>query len=174
MLLFEIHRIAYGWFEICLSPHKDSAFLLNSRFMDCDAPRLLLDSLAAIAEGTSRSEWLCWQDEPGAFILHLEADDKNITTEVYRAARESMELPFNGEILKQDAKKLVYSNSFELRRLIDDVLVQFSLYENGNGLALYQRHWSKFPQSEYDRLRACAEKINADLKKYDKMLCLSY
>lgn len=175
MNFFEIHKIRYGWFEVCFAPHDEkSGWLINSDYLCCDAPVLFLEALADILEGKKRREWLCWQDEPGAAVLLLELCENDILVEIYYSDKDSMELPFSGAELEPEAKELVYRGCFETHRLLDDILIEFGLYENGNGLKLYNKHWGEFPQKEYHRLRKCAAEINKTLDKYDKMFCFSY
>lgn len=174
MNTFEIHAIRYGWFQVCFAPHDEKpGWLTNSDYLQCDAPRLFLDALANILEKKTAEEWLCWQDEPGAYILRLAPENERITVEIFLAP-DSTELPYRGEELASAKKEFEYKNSFEIKRLLDDVLVEFSLYENGNGLRLYEKHWDKFPKAEYHRLRKCAAEINNTLDKYNKMFCFNY
>lgn len=174
MNTFEIHGIHYGWFQVCFTPHDEKqGWLTNSDYMQCDAPRLFLDALADILEKKSTEEWLCWQDEPGAYILRLALENEKITAEIFLAP-DSMWLPYRGAELASVEKEFDYKNSFEIKQLLDDVIVEFSLYENGNGLRLYEKHWDKFPHKEYHRLRKCAAKINNTLDKYSKMFCFNY
>lgn len=182
MKTFEIHGIHYGWFQVCFTPHGEKqGWLTNSDYLGCDAPTLFLEALANILEKKTGEEWLCWQDEPGAYILRLAPENgiidgkiaEKIEIEIFLAP-DSTELPYKGAELASVEKKFDYKNSFEIKRLLDDVLVQFSLYENGNGLRLYEKHWDKFPKVEYHRLRKCAAEINNTLGKYDKMFCFEY
>lgn len=174
MNVFEIHKIHYGWFEVCFTPHGDKqGWLVNSDYLGCDAPALFLDALADILEEKSREEWLCWQDEPGAYILRMARENGKISVEIF-LGKESMWLPHRGAELANEEKKFFYKNSFEIKQLLDDVLVSFSLYENGNGLALYNEHWGEFPEKEYKRLREFAVEFNKGLDKYKKLYCLTY
>lgn len=175
MLLFEIHNIAYGWFEVCFLPHSNKACIIeNSDYLNCDAPKLLLGSLADLADGVRKEQWLCWQDEPGAHIIHLSLSEENITVGIYSTDKTSKELPYSGDTLKQEIKECRFCNDFEVSYLIDEVLTQFSLYEKGNGLKLYNEHWGNFPQKEYDRLKIYAERLNQKRDKYDEMFFFSY
>lgn len=175
MNVFEIHKIRWGWFEVCFTPHAEKqGFLTNSDYLQCDAPALLLEALGDLLEGKSREKWLCWQDEPGAYVLHIGIEEKNFSVEIYYSKKDSLDLPFSGEELADDLDELVYSEVFEARNLLDDVLTEFGLYENGNGLRLYNKHWGDFPQKEYHRLRQCARELDKTLGKYDKMFCFSY
>ncbi len=175
MNVFEIHGIRYGWFEVCFTPHGDKqGWLTNSDYLGCDAPALFLDALSNILEKKTTVEWLCWQDEPGAYILHLAFENSKVAVEIFLAKNDSMNLPHRGEELSREEKELTYSNSFKIDELLNDVLVEFSLYENGNGLALYNKHWGEFPKIEYQRLRKFAEGFNKGLDKYGKLFCLTY
>ena len=175
MNVFEIHRIRYGWFEVCFTPHDEKkGWLINSDYLQCDAPRLFLDALANILEEKSREEWLCWQDEPGAYILRIALEDGKVAVEIFNAEKDSFDLPQCGVELAHEAKSLEYGNLFEIKQLLDDVLVEFSLYENGNGLALYNKHWDEFPKKELGRLKKFAAEFNKGLDKYHKLFCLTY
>ena len=93
---------------------------------------------------------------------------------IYYSDKDSLELPFSGSELAHEAKELAYRGTFEARRILDDIIVQFGLYEDGNGLKLYNKNWGDFPVKEYQRLKKCAQKVNKALGKYDKMFCFSY
>lgn len=175
MNVFEIHKIRWGWFVVCFTPHAENrGFLTNSDYLGCDAPAMFLEALANILEARSKDEWLCWQDEPGASVLHIGASDKGLSVEIFYSGKDSLELPFGGKELVSEADELIYQNVFETQYLLDDVLTEFGLYENGNGLRLYNKHWGGFPQKEYHRLRKCAQELDKTLDKYHKMFCLGY
>ena len=175
MNFFEIQAIHYGWFDICFTPHAEKkGFLTNSDYMGCDAPKLFLDAFANLLERKSQEEWLCWQDEPGAYILHILMEEKNFSVEIYYSKKYSLDLPYSGAELANEVDKLVYENIFETHYLLDDIVWQFSLYENGNGLRLYNKHWGDFPKKEYHRLRQCAREVDKTLDKFEKMFCFKY
>ncbi|MDE6733680.1 MAG: hypothetical protein K2J77_12510 [Oscillospiraceae bacterium] len=175
MNTFEIHEIHYGWFQVCFTPHAENqGWLTNSDYLGCEAPTNFLVALADILEEKSTEEWLCWQDEPGASILRLVLEDGKIAVEIFTAEKDSLDLPYNGAELALEEKTLDYKNTFEIKHLLDDILVEFSLYEKGNGLRLYEKHWGQFPKAEYHRLRECAAEINNTLDKYSKMFCFEY
>ena len=174
MNVFEIHRIRYGWFEVCFTPHDEKkGWLCNSDYLQCDAPKYFLDALADILEEKTAEEWLCWQDEPGAYILRLALESGKIAAEIFNAP-DSFELPYRGNELAAAEKEFEYRNSFEIKELLDDVLTEFSLYENGNGLALYNKHWDVFPEKEFQRLKSFAVRFNKGLDKYHKLFCLTW
>lgn len=176
MNVFEIHKIAYGWFEVCFTPHDEKqGWLCNSDFLGCDAPINFLDALADIFEGKTKEEWQCWHDEPGAYILHMELTEGELLVEIFGSKRDSEYLrEHRVEKLISEVDELIYRNTFEPRYLLDDVVTEFSLYENGNGLRRYNKHWGNFPQKEYHRLRQCAREVNKTLGEYEKMSCFKY
>lgn len=174
MNVFEIHKIRYGWFEVCFTPHGEKqGWLCNSDYLQCDAPKYFLDALANILEEKTSEEWLCWQDEPGAYILRLSFEDGKIVVEIFLAP-DSFELPHRGQELALTEKEFEYGNLFEIKELLDDVLVEFSLYENGNGLAIYNKHWDVFPENEFQRLKRFAVHYNKGLDRYHKLFCLTW
>lgn len=175
MNVFEIHGIRYGWFEVCFTPHDEKkGRLINSDYLQCDAPKHFLDALANILEEKTREEWLCWQDEPGASILRIALEQGKIAVEIFNAEKDSFDLPQCGAELAHEEKTFEYGNLFEIKQLLDDVLVEFSLYENGNGLALYNKHWDEFPEKEFGRLKKFAAEFNKSLEKNHKLFCLTY
>lgn len=175
MNTFEIHGIHYGWFQVCFTPHGEKqGWLTNSDYLQCDAPALFLEALANILEKKSHEEWLCWQDEPGAYILRLALENGKVAVEIFFAEKDSLDLPYSGAEIAFEEKTLEYGNSFEIKQLLNDVLVEFSLYENGNGRALYNKHWDKFPEKEFLRLKRFAAEFDKGLDRYSKMFCLTY
>ena len=176
MNVFEIHKIGYGWFEVCFTPHAEKqGWLINSDYLCCEAPTNFLNALADIFEGKIKEEWQCWQDEPGAYILHMELVESELLVEIFGSKSDSEYLnEHRGEKLIPEVDELIYRDTFEPQYLLDDVITQFSLYENGNGLRLYEKNWGNFPKVEYHRLRKCAAEINNTLDKYRKMFCFKY
>lgn len=160
MNVFEIHGIHDGWFEVCFTPRDEKqGWLVNSDYLGCDAPMLFLDALADILEEKSTEEWLCWQDEPGAYILRIVPENGKINVKIF-IGKDSDGLPYRGRELAAEQKEFYYEDSFEIKQLLDDVLVSFSHYENGNGLALYNKHWGEFPEKEYQRLKKFAAEFD--------------
>lgn len=176
MNTFEIHGICYGWFHVCFTPHDEKqGWLTNSDYLGCEAPTNFLVALADLFEGKTKEEWQCWQDEPGAYILHMELTEGKVLVEVFGSKSDSADLhEHRGEKLIPEVDELFYRNTFEPQYLLDDVLTEFSLYENGNGLKMYTNNWGEFPKREYYRLRECAKKVNETLDKYRKMFCFNY
>lgn len=149
-MLFKILSISHGWFEV---DFNRQFILTNSDFMGCDAPALLLNALGDLFENKAIIQWLCWQDEPGAYILRLERDCEQIIIEIYDAVRTSDHLDYSGDCLEKDIEKRLYKIEDKIIPFIEVVIAEFSLYENGNGRQRYEHHWGDFPQEQYNRLR---------------------
>lgn len=149
-MLFQILSITHGWFEV---DFNRQFVLTNSDFMGCDAPALLLDALGNLFECKATVQWLCWQDEPGAYILRLERDGEQLSIEIFDADKDSYHLDYSGANLERHIVKILYKTDDNIKNLIEAVTTEFSLYENGNGQQRYRHHWGDFPQKQYDRLR---------------------
>lgn len=154
-MLFKILSIKYGWFEV---DFNRQFILTNSDFMGCDAPNLLLNALGNLLENKAVVQWLCWQDEPGAYLLKLERKGEQMIIEIYDTDRTSDELDYSGDCLEKDIQKLLYKLDHKMETFIDSVFQEFSLYENGNGRQCYQENWGDFPQEEYTRLQKLLKK----------------
>lgn len=150
MLLFKIFRISNGWFDIYMG---GQFYLTNSGYLGCDAPMLLLEALCNILENKVEESWLCWQDEPGAYILNLEKQDNRLIVRIYDTDNDSTSLDHNGIALSKHITKCVFKVEENITIAAKNILEEFSLYENGNGRGIYDNHWGEFPEQQYIRLK---------------------
>jgi len=149
-MLFKVILISYGWFEV---DFNRSCVLTNSHYLGCDAPGLLLEALGDLLENKTNDAWLCWQDEPGAYILNLEKQGEKLIVRVYGTDKESMELEHSGASLKEHIAECIYKAEEDFAESVENILDEFALYENGTGRNRYQEHWGDFPNAAYDRAR---------------------
>lgn len=149
-MLFKILSITHGWFEV---DFNRQFVLTNSDFMGCDAPTLFLNALGELFENKAAVQWLCWQDEPGAYILRLERDGERLIIEIFDAVKDSAHLEYSGACLEEEIGKRLCQADVPLKNFAAAVTAEFGLYENGNGRQHYQDHWGDFPQEEYNRLQ---------------------
>lgn len=170
MNIFKIDSIKYGWFSVYFGKY----YLENSNYLSCDAPKLLLCSVINLLHKKSIEEWLCWQDEPGANILNLRIIDEQFELKIYNASKPSDKLDYVGETLKDCIEDCWGSLKLEIPQLVDNIVAEFSLYENGNGLSMYEKHWMEFPKNEYVQLKKYAYKLNEQMGEYDEMFCTTY
>jgi len=149
-LLFKIFRISHGWFEVYIGGEFS---LINSNYLGCDAPMLLLEALCDMLEEKTAESWLCWQDEPRACILNIEKQDERFFMRIYNADKESKSLDYNGMSLSEHITECVYKSEEIFTTAVKNIVEEFSLYENGNGRGIYNAHWGEFPEQQYTRLK---------------------
>ena len=148
-LIFKILSISHGWFSVDF----DRQFILiNSSYLGCDAPALLLESLCSLLENKVNEEWICWQDEPGAYILRLDKYDDQLRLEIYDTDKDSYELPFSGVPLCEHITKCLFKTNGSLTKIAETIFMEFELYEYGIGRKRYDKNWGGFPK-QYYRLR---------------------
>lgn len=170
MKIFKINSIEYGWFEIRLGKY----YIECSDFLGCDSPKYLLGAVLDLLEKKSSEEWICWQDEPGACIMQINIEDGKFKFNVYDSAKNSDELERTGISLKENCEKCWLSINIEISLMVDNLVAEFSLYENGNGLLMYEKHWADFPKNEYKRLKDYALKLEEKLDSYSGLFCNTY
>lgn len=149
-MLFKIIDISYGWFEV---DFNRKFILTNSDYLGCDAPALLLEALGNLMDGTASVQWLCWQDEPGAYILKLTEKDGQLTGEIYDTNKESIHLAHSGDSLAKHITAREYHFKEGIIEAAKAIVAEFGLYEKGNGKIQYRLHWGDFPHKEYGRLK---------------------
>lgn len=170
MNAFKIESISYGWFELRTGKH----YLLCSDYLDYDTPKFLLKALLRLIKGESKEEWICWQDEPAANIMQLTVEGATLKLNMHRSAKESFDLETTPGSLKTNRKECWYSMDLKIIQAVDDLLTEFSLYENGNGLSLYEEHWMTFPQEEYRKLKEFAIGMQNQSDEDDALFCTTY
>lgn len=149
-MLFKILSVTNGWFSI---DFNREFVLTNSDYLQCDAPALFLDAVCNLMEQKATVQWLCWQNEPEAQVLRLEAYDGDLMVEIYGADQYSMKLDYSGPALSEHITKLLYSTQDDMHETAKHIFMEFALYENGNGLQRYKHHWGTFPAESYNRLK---------------------
>lgn len=149
-MTFHIRSIYAKWFEVEINRQF---ILTNSYYLGCDAPKRLLKAFANLLEKGITTQWLCWQDEPDAYILKIENAGGQCIGEIYNADAASFVLEHEGVSLADHTTECVYRFECDMKKMSSLILREFSLYENGNGRKIYQEHWGDFPQTEYEKLK---------------------
>ena len=149
-MLFKILSIAHGWFTIDINRQFT---LTNSDFMGCDAPALLLEAISSLLEYPEAERWLCWQDEPGAYIVQMERCDERLFLRIFDTEKESMNLEYSGDSLSSHITKCRYKTEENVIKAAKCIFEEFALYEDGYGRGRYVGHWGEFPQAAYNRLK---------------------
>lgn len=149
-MIFKIIGISHGWFDVDFNRQFT---LTNSDYLGCDAPALLLDALGNLMDGTASVQWLCWQDEPGAYILKLTEKEGQLIGEIYDTDIQAFHLEHSGDSLAKHIKACEYHFKDDIKEAAKAVAAEFGLYEKGNGRQQYRTHWGDFPHQPYRRLK---------------------
>lgn len=167
---FKINNISYGWFDMCIAEH----FIEVSDFLSYDMPQKFLGKVIRILNG-STEEWLHLMDEPGASMLHIYLKNNRIHFAEYSLSIDSTELNDGDEKADRDkCEECRFDVSVDIQNTVDGIVTEFSLYENGNGRVLYEKHWGAFPVKEFEKLKECAFQLQEKAGEYDGLLCTTF
>lgn len=155
MNAFKIYAIQHGWFEICIG----SYFAECSKYAGSDSPKELLKAALRLTENAAQDEWLRWPNEPDAVIMHISKKGSSLEIKLFAATKAAYTLPASGVALKGYCGECLGMAKEETTAFLDDMLTEFSLYENGNGLSLYKKHWEAFPEEEYHQLKKAVRSL---------------
>jgi hypothetical protein len=93
---FHIINVHAGWFEIMIVDKEKLSIITASDYLGNDAPKQLLEVLCEMCENDNNDlgieRWLCWDEEPGAYIWRLIRNNERIKITVYIAKRDSYEI----------------------------------------------------------------------------------
>lgn len=70
--------------------------------------------------------------------------------------------------------KCIYTIDIDAQNVVDGLVTEISLYENGNGRTLYEKHWMEFPIAEYEELKLYAFELQKNTRKYDELFCTTF
>lgn len=145
-----------------------------SDFLGYDMPKKFLSKvIRVISENTE--EWLYMMDEPGASMLHIYLKDERVHFAEYSLSVTSDELNCEDEEAERDkCEECLFNIDVDIQSAVDGIVTEFSLYENGNGRMLYEKHWGAFPMKEYEKLKKYAFQLQVNAGKYDGLLCTTF
>lgn len=161
---FHIVNVHTGWFEVMLVSKEKKSIITASDYLGNDAPKQLLEVLCEMCECDNNDldieRWICWDEEPGAYIWRLLRNDEKIKITVYIAKRDSH------EIILEDRKSLekeeIYNVDVEVEGnfyfFIKEVIKSFERIEKITGELSYEENWGDFPIYELGRLREAVRK----------------
>lgn len=168
---FQIYYISYGWFGMRIGSDVSEA----SDYLGYDMPKKFLSKVMRVISKNTE-EWLYFMDEPGAGILHIYYENEQIHFEEYDLAVDSYEL--NREDEEAEWGKRSENSRFHVREsiqnVVDGIVSEFSLYENGNGRKLYERHWGGFPEKEFEELKKYAFQLQKNAGKHEGLYCTTF
>lgn len=167
---FKIRSISYGWFTMSIASNLCEA----SDFLDYDMPQKFLSKVIRVINNNAE-EWLYLMDEPGASMLHIYLSDERLHFAEYSLSIDSVELDYEDEIAERDkCEKCCFHIDIDIQNAVDGIVTEFSLYENGNGRKMYEKHWGAFPDKEFDELKKYAFHLQENAGKYDGLLCTTF
>lgn len=162
---FHIVQIKAGWFEVILIDRVKSVIVTASDYLGNDAPYELLKSLNEICEdkamNTSITRWLCWDEEPGAYIWKLIRENNKIKIAVYAAKRDSYDIDLEDrkDLEKEEVIETEIEIEGEFLGFIKEVAGAFEKIRDLKGEKLYEEQWGKFPVHELKRLKSFISEI---------------
>lgn len=165
---FKMEALEYGWvtMRIC----KD--WINGSDYLGYDLPKELLRKVWNVLQEDGKEEWLYLMDEPGAEIMQISHNDGKVHLAVYDLSKECFDLSSKEEDEKDNCGKCRFHYDFAPAEMVDGLVSEFYLYENGNGRALYETHWAKFPVDEYEKLKNLAFELDRKQSKFHKLYCV--
>lgn len=167
---FKINCIEYGWFTMDIG----RVFSEASDFLGYDMPQKFLDKVFRVVKENTE-EWLYLMDEPGARILHIYLENNKVHFAQYELSVESGNLNSENEAAEKDkCGKCEFDMDVDIKDAVDRIVTEFSLYENGNGRLLYEEHWGKFPEKEFEKLKEYAFQLQKNVGEYDDLFCTTY
>lgn len=167
---FKINSISYGWFEMCIGSNLCEV----SDFLNYDMPQKFLSKVMQVINNNTE-EWLYLLNEPGAAMLHIYIVDSRIYFAEYGLSVASVELNCEDESAERTkCEKCWFDFDIDIQNAVDGIVTEFSLYENGNGRMMYEKHWGEFPEKEFGRLKEYAFQLQEKAGKYDDLFCTTF
>lgn len=169
MKCFKIESIEYGWFECRIGKY----YIEASDYLGYDMPKEFLSKLIKVLKKSSK-ECIYVMNEPGATMIELIPVDDTISISAYSMNKPSYDLSHNIEEEIKNIGECDFSIAVVKLELIDCVVTEYSLYENGNGRSYYETNWGDYPQNEYDELKRIAFETNKNLREFDSLKCVDF
>jgi len=157
---FHIVRVKAGWFDVILIGKSKTIIVTASSYLGNNAPHQLLKSLNEICEekfeNKSVTKWLCWDEEPGAYIWKLIWKNDKIKITVYSAKRDSYKI--DSENRKSLENEEIFNNEIEIEGeffgFIKEVAGSFERIRNLKKGKHYEKEWGGFPENELYKLKS--------------------
>lgn len=145
-----------------------------SDFLGYDMPRMFLNKLfRVVTENTE--EWLYLMNEPGASMLHIYVQNKQIHFAEYDLSVDSFGLNHKDEKrYREQCQACLFDAAVAVHNAVDGIVTELSLYETGNGRRLYEKHWDVFPTEEFEQFKKYAFQLQKRTGKYDELLCTTF
>ncbi len=166
---FKILSIEYGWFKIWIGPGH---VIEGSDYLGYDLPKEFLRKAWNVLQEDGKEEWIYLMDEPHGDIMHISHCSGKIHLAVYPLNKECHRLSSKEVDEKDNCGECTYRSDWKPEDLVDALVSEFYLYENGNGRGLYETHWMPFPDEEYEQLKKLAFEMDKKAPKFEKLYCI--
>lgn len=158
---FHISEVNAGWFDVILSDRSKTIVVTASAYLSNDAPYEFLaainDLCAANLDDTPITRWVCWDEEPGAYIWKLERQYKTITIGVYTAKRDSyaISLKDRQNLDCEEIDCTDFETTGDFHGFIKEVAESFEKIKSLNREDKnYEKQWGTFPDIELSKLKS--------------------
>lgn len=153
---------------MCIAPYRIEV----SDFLSYDMPQKFLSKVIRVLNENTE-EWLHLMGEPGAAMLHIYLKDRRVHFAEYSLSVDSDALDKEDEEANRDkCEECRFDVSVDIPSAVDAIATEFSLYENGNGRMLYEKHWNSFPTKEFEKLKEYAFQLQESAKKKTMICCV--
>ena len=170
---FKIEAIEYGWFGLRIG---SDGYAESSDYLGYDFPKKLLHAVWNVLQNDVKEEYIYIMGEPGAELMCISCYDEKVAVELYALGKNCDDLRKKEEDEKNNCGECLFRLDARAEDIVDGLVSEFYLYENGNGRDLYEAHWGVFPDAEYAKLKKLAvemsKKISSNNRMYSvDMLC---
>lgn len=153
---FDITAMENGWLFAKLETPVGPLLFENSVVVGAEQPKKFLQALIMLMNGTSSSEWICWQAESYAYIWQLSLEEDAICLRIYRLD-SYVNLPASGSGLEDRVRFIEPERQLQCDAdtFVRSVCRAFSEYRTGDGLEKWNcsGYGEYFPSEEYQQLR---------------------
>lgn len=144
----KIESIRHGWFAMRFGGYEIDC----TNVFEHDTPMKLLQAVYDLVQKNDETKIVRWDGEPGAQIMCLERIEDEILITVYETSKSAYDLNCSAEQMMRYCGEVKWSMKMDFSEFIDELVTEFWLYENGNGLNLYERNWMRFPNKSFEKL----------------------
>lgn len=163
---FHIAEIKAGWFGIQLADRVKYIIVTASDYLCNDAPYEFLSAINDLCivnpNNTYKTKWLCWDEEPGAYIWRLERQNDIIIVSVYTSKRDSCDIGPEDRLRleAEEINSVVFETSGDFLGFIKEVAESFEkIRQLEIGDKYYKKEWGIFPDAEIDKLKSFIQTI---------------
>lgn len=162
---FHIIRVYAGWFEVVLIDRSKAFVVTASDYLGNDAPKEIIDVLCELCKLDSNEihedKWLCWDEEPGAYLWKITRHNENLKIVVYGAKRDSWDISLTDrDSLKNEEITEIYIDiEGDFIGFIKEVIKSFQKISDAIGISKYENEWGIYPSEELKELKELVKQL---------------